>query len=71
MKATIRAYKGNADVFYGEIANLSISWDGMTWESGEEWGEWAKEVLEPIEDAENYSDIVKTLYMFTDNLILD
>ena len=71
MKATIKTYNGNANLFYGDIVNCSIRWDGMTWDNEKEWEEWVKEVLEPIEDAENYGEIKLTLHIYTDHLILD
>ena len=71
MKATIKTYNGNADLFFKDMVNYSIRWDDMTWDNEKEWEEWAKEVLEPIEDAENYDEIKLTLHIYTDHFILD
>lgn len=69
MKATIKCYTGNADVFYGDIKNKTVRWDGLIWDSDEDWNEWADDVLADIAEAENYDDIKLTLHMHTDHLI--
>ena len=71
MKATIKTYKGNANVFFGEIQNLSLNWDGIRFENEEEWNDWADYALQPIREAENYEDVRMSLYIATCHLIDD
>lgn len=69
MKATIKTYKTNADVFFGEIKNLSLNWDGICFDNKDEWNDWADYALQPIREAENYEDVRMSLYTATYHLI--
>ena len=63
MKATIKTYQNNADLFFGDY------WDGMSWSYEKEWNEWAEGELSAIEDAENYEDVKLALRVATDSLV--
>lgn len=68
MKAELKCYNGNADLFVDGGFHL-IRWDGYEFKNELEWKEWAEDVLSPAKGAENYDDVNLTLYIHTNYLI--
>lgn len=68
MKATLKAYKGNAEMFVGN-SYYPISWDGFEFENYEEWKEWCASALLPAKECENYEDVETQLWIATNHLI--
>lgn len=69
MKATIKIYRSNADLFYNG-SFYPIDFDQISFTSESELNEWIKSSLEPIEEADNFEDIKMTLYIFVRMLCL-
>lgn len=67
MKATIKTYQGNADLFLDGQC-YGIRWDGAAFDTRQEYDEWIDEQLAPIAGAENLADIRTTLEIATDSL---
>lgn len=68
MKATIKIYKGNADLFFN--GNFyTIDWDGLEFNDETEWCKWADEKLKVIRHADNYYYIKDRLHINTKHLI--
>lgn len=67
MKATIKTYKTNAEVFYNS-KNITINYDFTPdfFESKEDVEDFAKDALIEIEGAENYDDIKLSLEIALD-----
>ena len=68
MKATLKAYKGNAELFVGN-SYYPISWDGIDFENYEEWKDWCASALFSAKDCENYEDVETQLWIATNHLI--
>lgn len=68
MKAELKCYKGNADLFV-DGGFYVISWDGWDWDTVADWEDWAKDKLSPARAAENYQDLKHILYIHTNHLI--
>lgn len=69
MEAKIICYNSTANLFYKDICNYLINYDGFEFEDEEEWNSWADEVLEPAKTAENYDSIKMQLYIATNHKI--
>ena len=66
--ANIKTYPTNAYVGYEDTV-FGIDYDGMEWDSEEDWREWATEQLAPIAEAPNYNEILTKLNIVCDRNI--
>lgn len=67
MNATIKTYKTNATLFVNDNS-YTIDWDGMEFDSVEEYDEWISESLTPAKECGNYNDVRQSLEIVTDYL---
>lgn len=67
MKAEINIQRNNALISYLNDP-YNVFWDGMEFYTQAEYNEWISDWLEPIADAENYSEIRTKLEIATDHL---
>ncbi|MBO4498780.1 MAG: hypothetical protein J5732_00810 [Bacteroidaceae bacterium] len=65
MKATIKTYQTNADVWFNEESK-TINWDGLQVDSAEEYNEWIDNELAFCKEAENYQEIRQSLAIATE-----
>lgn len=67
MKAEIRTYQTNATLFANDNAH-AIYWDGVEFDTTEEYNKWIAEQLTPAAAARNYDEIKMSLEIATDYL---
>ncbi len=67
MKATIKTFRTNATLFINDNAH-TIDWDGVEFDTTEEYSEWIAEELTPAAGADNYDAIKLSLEIATDYL---
>lgn len=66
-QSTLFIYRSNAALFVDGVSTL-IDWDGMTFETMEDYTDWIEDVLSPAKCSDNYDDIKTQLEIGTDYL---
>ena len=66
-EGTIKTYKTNAYLCVGEKGYF-IDWDGISFDTEDEYKEWVSEVLAPAKECDNYDDVKLSLEIATDYL---
>jgi hypothetical protein len=67
MNITIKTYETNAVLFVNDNS-YTIDWDGLEFDTAEEYDEWISESLAPIKECGNYNDFRLLLEIATDDL---
>ena len=67
MKATIKTYQTNANLFVNE-QTFTIDWDGMEFHTRNQYKEWIEEEMEPAKECDNYEEVRQSLEIATDYL---
>lgn len=67
MKATIKTYQTNA-LLFNERGGVNIDWDGVEFDTKDEYRHWIEEQLTPAEGCENYAAVRQALEIATDYL---